>query len=112
VASGTAALETALFKKPMVITYRVPALTAHLMRKKALQPWIGLPNILARDFVVPERVQEDATPKNLADDALAWLADARRREAAIETFRAMHVSLRRNASARIADAVQPYLGGA
>ena len=112
VASGTATLETALFKKPMVITYRVPALTAYLMRKKALLPWIGLPNILARDFVVPERVQEDATPENLADDALAWLEDAPRREAAIETFHAIHLSLRQNASARIAEAVKPYLEAA
>lgn len=112
VASGTATLEAALFKKPMVITYRMPALTAYLMRKKALQPWIGLPNILARDFVVPERVQEAATPENLANDALAWLADTPRRNAAIETFRAMHLSLRQNASARIADALEPYLEGA
>jgi lipid-A-disaccharide synthase len=109
VASGTATLEAALFKKPMVITYRVPALTAHLMRKKALLPWIGLPNILARDFVVPERVQEAATPDNLAADALAWLDAAPRREAAIAAFRAMHLSLRQGASARIADAVAPYL---
>lgn len=112
VASGTATLEAALFKKPMVITYRVPALTAYLMRKQALLPWIGLPNILARDFVVPERVQEAATPENLANDALAWLDDAPRREAAIKTFHAMHLSLRQNASARIAEAVQPYLEGA
>lgn len=112
VASGTATLEAALFKKPMVITYRVPALTAYLMRKQALQPWIGLPNILARDFVVPERVQEAATPGNLANDALAWLADAPRREAAVETFRAMHLSLRQNASTRIAEALEPYLEGA
>ncbi|HMA10647.1 MAG TPA: lipid-A-disaccharide synthase [Steroidobacteraceae bacterium] len=109
VASGTATLEAALFKKPMVITYRVPALTAHLMRKKALLPWIGLPNILARDFVVPERVQEAATPENLANDALAWLDDAPRRDALVEIFRSMHLSLRQDASARIAEAVAPYL---
>lgn len=109
VASGTATLEAALFKKPMVITYRVPALTAYLMRKKALQPWIGLPNILARDLVVPERVQEAATADNLAADALVWLDDAPRRRAAADTFRAMHLSLRQDASARIAEAVQPYL---
>ena len=109
VASGTATLEAALFKKPMVITYRVPALTAYLMRKKALLPWIGLPNILARDFVVPERVQEAATAENLANDALAWLDDATRRAAAIETFRTLHLSLRQNASARIAEALEPYL---
>jgi len=110
VASGTATLETALFKKPMVITYRVPALTAHLMRKKALLPWIGLPNILARDFVVPERVQEAATPDKLACDALAWLADAPRRAALTEAFRTMHLTLRQNASARIAEALEPYIG--
>jgi lipid-A-disaccharide synthase len=109
VASGTATLEAALFKKPMVITYRVPALTAYLMRKKALQPWIGLPNVLARDFVVPERVQEAATPRALADDALAWLDDAPRRLELKETFRTMHLSLRQHASARIAEALQPYL---
>ena len=109
VASGTATLEAALFKKPMVITYRVPALTAYLMRKQALQPWIGLPNILARDFVVPERVQEAATPRNLANDALAWLADAPRRAAVADTFRTLHVSLRQNAGARIAEALDPYL---
>jgi lipid-A-disaccharide synthase len=109
VASGTATLEAALFKKPMVITYRVPALTAYLMRKKALLPWIGLPNILARDFVVPERVQEAATPANLAADALAWLDDAPRRQAVVETFRTMHLSLRQDASARIAEALAPYL---
>ena len=111
VASGTATLEAALFKKPMVITYRVPSLTATLMRKKALLPWIGLPNILARDFVVPERVQEAATPDNLAADALAWLDDAPRRAAVTETFRSMHASLRCNASARIAEALVPYLEG-
>ncbi len=109
VASGTATLEAALFKKPMVITYRVPALTARMMRKKALLPWIGLPNILARDFVVPERVQEAATADNLAADALAWLDDAPRRRAVADTFRALHLSLRQDASARIAEAVQPYL---
>ena len=111
VASGTATLEAALFKKPMVITYRVPALTAYLMRKKALLPWIGLPNILARDFVVPERVQEDATPAHLAADTLAWLADPPRCQALADRFHAMHVSLRQNASARIADALEPYLEG-
>jgi len=109
VASGTATLEAALFKKPMVITYRVPALTAHLMRKKALLPWIGLPNILARGFVVPERVQEDATPENLANDTLAWLDDAPRQRAVVETFRDIHLSLKQDASARIAEAVAPYL---
>ena len=109
VASGTATLEAALFKKPMVITYRMPALTARMMLKKALQPWVGLPNVLARDFVVPERIQDAATPEALAQDALAWLDDAPRRLELHETFRTMHMSLRQDASSRIAEAVQPYL---
>ncbi|MBT9567037.1 MAG: lipid-A-disaccharide synthase [Thiobacillus sp.] len=109
VASGTATLEAALFKKPMVITYRMPAMTARMMLKKALQPWVGLPNVLARDFVVPERIQDAATPEALAGDVLAWLDDAPRRLELHETFRTMHLSLRQNASARIAEAVQPYL---
>lgn len=112
VASGTATLEAALFKKPMVITYRVPALTAHLMRKKALLPWIGLPNILAREFVVPERVQEAATPEALAADVLAWLGDAARRAVVGVTFDALHRDLRQGASARIAAAIAPYLEAA
>lgn len=110
VASGTATLETALFKKPMVITYRVPALTARVMRSKVLLPWVGLPNILARDFIVPERLQEAATPENLAEDALAWLDDTPRRDAVIERFHAMHLTLRQDAGTRIAGAVAPYLG--
>lgn len=109
VASGTATLEAALFKKPMVITYRMPALTARMMLKKALQPWVGLPNILMRDFVVPERIQDAATPEALASDTLAWLNDAPRRLQLMETFRTLHLSLRQNASTRIAEAVQPYL---
>jgi lipid-A-disaccharide synthase len=109
VASGTATLEAALFKKPMVITYRVPALTGWLMRRKALQPWIGLPNVLASEFIVPERVQEAATPEHLAQDALAWIDDAPRRAALATRFHAMHLSLRQNAGARIAAALNPYL---
>ena len=109
VASGTATLEAALFKKPMVITYRMPALTARMMQKKALQPWVGLPNILARDFVVPERLQDAATPEALATDALTWLDDAPRRLELNETFRTMHLSLRQDASSRIAEALEPYL---
>lgn len=109
VASGTATLEAALFKKPMVITYRMPAITARMMLKQALQPWVGLPNVLLREFVVPERLQEAATPEALANDALAWLDDAPRRLELHETFRTLHMSLRQGASARIAEALQPYL---
>ena len=109
VASGTATLEAALFKKPMVITYRMPAITARMMLKQALQPWVGLPNVLLREFVVPERIQDAATPEALANDALDWLDDAPRRLELHETFRTLHLSLQQGASARIAEALHPYL---
>lgn len=109
VASGTATLEAALFKKPMVITYRVPRLTAAWMRRQARLPWIGLPNILAGRSVVPELVQEAATPQALARETLAWLDDAGRYDATVDVFRGLHAALRQNAEVRIADALEPFL---
>jgi lipid-A-disaccharide synthase len=73
IASGTATLEAALFKRPMVIAYRMGAMSWHWMQRKRLQPWVGLPNILSGEFVVPEFLQDQATPKALADAALHWL---------------------------------------
>ena len=78
IASGTATLEAALFKRPMVIAYNMHWLSWQLMRRKRLQPWVGLPNILAGEFLVPERLQEAANPKQLAHDVLAWLDDPAR----------------------------------
>ena len=75
VASGTATLEAALLKRPMVITYRMPALTWWLMKRKRYQPYFGLPNILCGRFVVPELMQEDATPENLAQALLNLVDD-------------------------------------
>ena len=66
VASGTATLEAALARCPHVIFYRVSALTARIVRRKLLVPWVGLPNVLAGRFVVPELLQDHATPGNLA----------------------------------------------
>ena len=73
IASGTATLEAALFKRPMVIAYRMNALSWQMMRRMQYQAWVGLPNILCRDFVVPERLQAEADPATLANDVLAWL---------------------------------------
>jgi lipid-A-disaccharide synthase len=66
VASGTATLEAAMARCPHVIFYRVSALTARIVKRKLLLPWVGLPNVLAGRFVVPELLQDDATPGNLA----------------------------------------------
>jgi len=94
VASGTATLEAALLKRPMVITYRVPELTAMIMRAQRYLPYVGLPNVLAGRFVVPELLQDQATPENLAQAVKVWLEDKPAREALHETFQSMHRELR------------------
>ncbi len=73
VASGTATLEAALARCPMVITYRLNPLTYWLVKRKAILPYVGLPNILAGEFIVPELLQDDATPANLAQALGNWL---------------------------------------
>jgi lipid-A-disaccharide synthase len=108
-ASGTATLEAALLKKPMVITYKVPAITAWLAKRKLYLPYVGLPNILLGRFAVPELLQNHATPENLARAVSGWLDAPERCEALKAEFRTLHGSLRCNASERIADALAPYL---
>ncbi|MCM5681037.1 lipid-A-disaccharide synthase [Schlegelella sp. S2-27] len=94
IASGTATLEAALFKKPMVITYSMHWLSAMMMRRMGYLPWVGLPNILCKDFVVPELLQEAATPTTLADATLAWLDDPARCQALVGRFTELHQRLR------------------
>ena len=111
IASGTATLEAALLKCPMVITYRVSAATAWLMRRKGrgYLPYIGLPNILAGEFIVPELLQEDATPENLSRAVINYLDDGTTSNKVRIRFREIHHDLRRNSSERIADALAPYI---
>ena len=109
VASGTATLEAALLKRPMVITYRMPALSWWLMKRKSYQPYFGLPNILCGRFVVPELMQEDATPENLAQALLNLLNNKDAVEQLEQTFVDLHRSLRQNAAQKAADAILPYL---
>lgn len=112
IASGTATLEAALFKRPMVISYHMNSLTWNLiMRHKQLQPWVGLPNILAGEFVVPEVLQERATPQALADATLEWLAAPDRVHALQQRFCAMHAELLRDTPTLCADAIQKVLEG-
>jgi lipid-A-disaccharide synthase len=106
VASGTATLETALFKRPMVIAYNMNALTWQLMRRKQLQPWVGLPNILAGEFVVPELLQQDAKPEKLAAALLEWLGSPDRMAAVREKFTSLHEQLRRDTARLATDAVE------
>lgn len=109
VASGTATLEAALARCPMVITYRVPRFTYWLMMRKALLPYVGLPNILAGEFIVPEILQDDATPANLAQALGNWLDNKEARQRLRERFAEMHRELARGHEERVAQALQPYL---
>ncbi|WP_268237264.1 lipid-A-disaccharide synthase [Undibacterium terreum] len=93
VASGTASLEVALFKKPMVIAYKMMEASWQILRHLGYQPWIGLPNIIARDFVVPEFLQHAASPQALADSLLKQLNDAGLRDSLKQRFTDMHHSL-------------------
>jgi len=109
VASGTATLECALLKRPMVITYRMPNLSWKLMKRKSYQPYYGLPNILCERFVVPELLQEEATPENLAQ-ALLNLVQDKTAVAALEvTFLTLHRSLKQNTAEKAATAILPFL---
>jgi lipid-A-disaccharide synthase len=105
IASGTATLEAALFRRPMVIGYKIHPISYQLMKRMALQPWVGLPNILCRDFVVPELLQQACTPQALADAAFGWL-DQPARVAQIERrFEDLHHRLRQDTARRATDAI-------
>jgi lipid-A-disaccharide synthase len=110
VASGTATLEVALLKRPMVITYKMPALLYWLLKPKAYQPYFGLPNILAGKFVVPELFQNDATPENLAQVLLNLLSNKQAVGELEVIFTDMHSTLRQGNAHKAAQAILPYLG--
>ena len=109
VASGTATLEAALLKKPMVITYRMPAISWRILKRMRYQPYVGLPNILAGKFLVPELLQHDATPQNLAGAVARLLADDAYLKEIKQAFTAIHHSLRQNSAKKAAEVVLSYL---
>ena len=113
IASGTATLEAALFKRPMVIAYRMNRLSWWLKGRLKLQPWIGLPNILCGEFVVPEFLQDAATPTALAAAVIDWLQAADSSPAKIsevqEKFTALHVQLQRDTAQLATDAIEKVL---
>ncbi len=115
IASGTATLEAALFKRPMVIAYNMNWLSWRIMQRKQLQPWVGLPNILCEEFVVPELLQEAATPQALADAVLQWVDTKARAPAKIaaleQRFIRLHTELQRDTTALATDAIENILEG-
>jgi lipid-A-disaccharide synthase len=109
VASGTATLETALFKTPMVITYRQSPITWALMRRMFYLPYVGLPNVLAGEKLVPELLQDEANPAALADALLKLLRDTEAQRRQIERFHEFHNLLRQRAAEKAADAILEVL---
>lgn len=111
IASGTATLEAALFKRPMVIAYNMNWLSWQIMRRKQLQPWVGLPNILSGRFVVPELLQDDATPEALARETLAWLDQPEKIRDLQQGFTRLHQLLQRDTAQLATDAIEKVLEG-
>ena len=110
-ASGTATLEAMLCKRPMVVAYKVSALTYRLVKGLGMLKVerYALPNVLAGETLVPELMQQDCTPENLAGEVLRWLRDPTAVAGLQPRFRELHLALRRDASARAADAIAELL---
>ena len=109
VASGTATLEAALLKKPMVITYRMPALSWWILKRMRYQPFVGLPNILAGKFLVPELLQHEATPQNLTDATNRLLSDSNYCSEIKQIFTNIHLNLKQNTAEKAAAVILSYL---
>ena len=112
VASGTASLEAALARCPMVIFYRLSPITYRIVKRKKVLPYVGLPNVLAGEFIVPELLQEDATPANLAQALGNWLDSNAARERVRSRFETLHRSLACGHDRRVVEALGPYLENA
>ena len=112
VASGTATLEAALLKRPMAIVYKMAPFSHRLMRRMGYLPYVGLPNILAGRFVVPEFIQDDATPENLAQALLNFYADKATCARISDVFFDIHVQLKQNTAEKAAVAILDSLPAA
>lgn len=112
VASGTATLEAALLKAPMVIAYRMSPWSWRMMKRMRYQPWVGLPNILAGEFLVPEFLQDDASAENLAQAMGNLVTDTTVRERLERAYGHIHRQLRQGTAERAAAAVQAFVGNA
>ena len=109
IASGTATLEAALFKRPMVIGYNMHPISWQLMKRMRYQPWVGLPNILSREFVVPELIQEHCTATALAQATTRWLDDPAACEHLQRRFTDLHHLLRCDTARKATDAIAQVL---
>jgi len=107
--SGTATLEAALYKKPMIIVYKTSLLSYFLLKKMLLIPYVGLPNILLNRFVVPEFLQNKATPESISNKAVEILTDKKLQKYLNIKFKDLHIRLKRNSSELIYKKIIKYL---
>lgn len=110
-ASGTAALEAMLCHRPMLVAYRMAPMTHWLARRLVKTEWISLPNLIARESLVPELIQDAATPEAIAERLGEMLDDPAGRSALEARFAAMHAGLQRDASRRAAEAIEALVAG-
>ena len=104
-ASGTTALEAMLLKRPMVIAYKLSWLSWAILSRMVKTPYVGLPNLLAGKKLIPELLQDDATPENMSAAVMHYFEHPQETQALRDTFYDMHQSIKRNASDRAADAI-------
>lgn len=109
VASGTATLEAALLKQPMIITYRMSSASWRLLKSMHYLPYVGLPNVLAKQFIVPELLQHEATPEKITDTMNEMLSDIARIKSIKDTFTEMHHTLKQNSAQKSAEVILSYL---
>src|SRR5699024_3810829 len=111
---GTATLEAALFKRPMVISYVLSPAMRRIMAWKSgqqgpLVPWVGLPNVLAQEFIVPELLQDEATPEKLAMASWKALSDASYRDDLVRRYTELHRALHRDTAGLAAQVVLDHI---
>jgi lipid-A-disaccharide synthase len=108
-ASGTATLEAALYKRPMVVAYRMPRVSWWMLKGRNYLPYISLPNILCNEALVPELIQDACTPQALAKATLSQLDDSALQSTLTQRFTALHHELRQGCADRVAEVLRQYL---
>lgn len=109
VASGTATLETALYKKPMIVIYKMSSISWQILKRMRYLPYISLPNILLKKFFVPELLQDDATSENITNKTIEILKDVAYRKNLLFQFSKIHLQLKQNTSKRLNKVILKFL---
>ena len=109
VASGTATLETALYKKPMIVIYKMSSISWQILKRMRYLPFVSLPNILLKKFIVPELLQSDATSDNISSKAIEILKNAPYRKNLLIQFTKIHHQLKQNTSDRLSKVILKFI---